>query len=150
MSSLGFDFWTIWGWLAVGLLLVIVEIFAPGVVFVWLGIAAIIVGLVVGVIPSMPWELQIILFAVLSVVSLVGGRMYLKKNPLQTSDNSLNRRAEQYVGRTFTLNVPIVNGFGKLTVDDSTWKVKGDDMPEGTKVRVVGADSTVLTVETAD
>ena len=150
MSSLGFEFWTVWSWLAIGLLLIIIEIFAPGAVFVWLGIAAVIVGLIVGVLPSLGWEIQVVLFALLSVVSMVGGRMYLKRNPLETSDSKLNRRAEQYVDRTFVLAEAIENGYGKLVVDDSTWKIKGDDMPAGSKVRVIGADSTVLNVVAED
>ena len=150
MNSLGFEFWTIWSWLALGLLLVIIEVFAPGVVFVWLGIAAIVLGLIVGMLPGMGWETQIALFAVLSVVSVLGGRAYIKRNPVKSDDNRLNRRAEQYIDRTFVLAVPIENGYGKLVVDDSTWKIKGDDLPVGAKVKVVGADSTVLNVVAVD
>ncbi|MCG8379509.1 MAG: NfeD family protein, partial [Proteobacteria bacterium] len=58
-----------------------------------------------------------------------------------------NRRGEQYVGRIFTLEEPIVNGVGKVKVDDSTWKVMGVDMPAGTKVRVLSVDGTILNVE---
>ena len=48
------------------------------------------------------------------------------------------------------LDQPIENGFGKVTVDDSTWKIKGADLPAGSKVRVVGADNTILNVEAED
>lgn len=62
---------------------------------------------------------------------------------------ALNRRGEQYIGRVFTLTEPIVNGVGKVKVDDTTWKVNGDDMEAGAKVRVVAIDGTVFKVEAA-
>jgi membrane protein implicated in regulation of membrane protease activity len=47
----------------------------------------------------------------------------------------------------FTLSEAIVNGTGKIHVDDTMWKVDGADLPEGTQVRVTGVAGTVLTVE---
>jgi len=45
------------------------------------------------------------------------------------------------------LKEPIVNGAGKIKVDDTTWKISGTDMAAGDKVRVVGVDGVVLKVE---
>ena len=59
---------------------------------------------------------------------------------------NLTRRAQQYIGRTFNLIEPIVNGTGKIHVDDSTWRVKGPDLPAGTHVRVTGVDGVVFIV----
>jgi membrane protein implicated in regulation of membrane protease activity len=56
----------------------------------------------------------------------------------------------QYVGRDFTLAAPVVNGQGKLSIDDTIWKVEGEDLPEGTQVRVVGVDGTILRIERAE
>ena len=147
MGDFSFEFWTLWGWLAAGILLVIIEMMAPGLIFIWFGVAAIITGVVVGIAPDMAWQSQLILFTVLSVISLVAGRRWIKKNPSQTDDGSLNRRAEQYAGRSFTLTEPIVDGQGKLKVDDSIWKVRGPDMAAGARVKITGAEGTVLIVE---
>jgi len=147
MEGFNFEFWTGWSWLTLGLALVIIEMIAPGLIFVWFGVAAIVAGLIVAVFPGMSWETQLVLFAGLSVISLGSGRMWIKKNPLQSEDNGLNRRAEQYVGRAFTLAEPVADGEGKLKVDDSIWKISGADMPQGARVRVTGADGTVLMVE---
>ncbi len=147
MEDFVFEFWTVWSWLAIGIGLIIVEMIAPGLIFVWFGVAAIVTGLVVGVAPMMAWPAQLTLFSVLALVSLVSGRMWMKKHPLKTQDESLNRRADQYVDRTFTLSEAIVNGQGKVQVDDSIWKVRGPDMDLGSLVRVVGTDGTVLNVE---
>ena len=138
-----------WGWWLIGLIFIIIEIMAPGIAFMWLAAAAFIVGTVVLLIPDLPWQLQGALFALLSVVSLVLGRMYLKRNPIHTEDPTLNRRGHQYVGRTFTLEEPIINGKGKIKVDDTTWRIEGNDLSKGTKVTVTGVDGVVLVVEEA-
>lgn len=140
---------TFWHWLIIGVLLVVLEIFAPGVVFLWIGVAALATGIVAWVFPDLALQWQVIFFAVLSVVSVLGGRAYLKRRPVPTDHPTLNRRGEQYVGRRFTLDAPIVGGYGKIHVDDSTWKVSGEDMAEGTTVLVTGVDGTVLKVEAA-
>ncbi len=139
-----------WHWLILGVLLIVLEIFAPGVVFLWVGGAAIATGVVAWLAPDMMVQWQVILFAVLSVVSVFSGRMWLKAHPVETDHPALNRRGEQYVGRRFTLSKAITSGFGKITVDDSTWKVSGEDMAEGTEVEVTGIDGTVLSVKKSD
>jgi len=86
-------------------------------------------------------------FAVLSVISVVMYKSYRKKNPIVTDEPALNRRGEQYIGRTFTLEGPIVNGEGKIKVDDSTWKISGADMEAGASVRVIAIEGSILKVE---
>ena len=61
----------------------------------------------------------------------------------------LNRRAEQCVGRLYTLEEPIVNGRGRVKVDGVFWKIEGDDLEAGNRVKVVGADGVILKVEGA-
>jgi membrane protein implicated in regulation of membrane protease activity len=141
---------TYWHWWALGLALVVVEMAAPGVFFLWLGIAAALVGFMLLVVPGLSWQAQVFSFALLSVASVAVGRWILKRHPLQSDEPRLNRRGEQYTGRVFTLDQPIVNGQGKIRVDDSTWKVEGADCASGARVRVVGVDGVVLKVERAD
>jgi membrane protein implicated in regulation of membrane protease activity len=133
-----------WNWWLLGLGLIIVEILVPGTFFLWIGIAALCVGLVVFLFPALIWQLQWLLFALLSVGSLALWWLYLQRHPSHTDDPLLNRRGHQYVGRVFTLDAPIVNGLGKIRVDDSIWKVEAEDCPAGTRVRVVGINNVVL------
>jgi membrane protein implicated in regulation of membrane protease activity len=135
-----------WHWWVLGVALCALEVFAPGAVFIWFGVAALVVGLVVLLLPGIPWSAQIVAFAVLSVASLVAWRAWSRNRPERTDYPSLNRRAEQYVGRVLTLEEPIVNGHGKVRVDDSSWKIRGPDLPAGTRVRVDGVDGTLLVV----
>ena len=127
-------------------LLIIIEVFAPGTFFVWMGVSAAVVGLLFWLLPGLGWEFQVLLFALLSVASVVIWRFVQKRHPTQTEQPLLNRRGEQYVGRVFTLQEPIVNGQGKIRVDDSIWKVRGEDCKAGTKVLVSSAEGVVLLV----
>ncbi len=141
---------TYWHWWVLGVVLIIFEVLSPMVFMLWMGISAGVVGLLVLLFPEIPWEMQIILFGVFSVASIAIWRAYLKRNPTKTDQPRLNRRGEQYVGRVFTLEEPIVNGQGKIRVDDSTWKITGDDCPEGTRVEVTGVAGVILEVESND
>ena len=136
-----------WDWLIAGLVLVILEIFAPGAVFLWLGIAAGVVGSVVIFIPNLDWKLQFALFSVLSVVSIVASRRYLKRRPLETDHPNLNRRGSRYVGQDLILDVALSGGRGHLKVDDTIWRVEGPDLPAGAKVRVAAVDGATLKIE---
>lgn len=141
------DFWH-WWILALGL--IILETVLPGTFFLWMGLSAIVLGLLAYVIPSMDWETQLMLFAILSLVSIVGWRMWQRKHPDVSDQPTLNRRAEQYVGRVFTLETPIENGFGKVKVGDTFWRVQGDEAPAGARVKVTATNGVVLVVESAE
>lgn len=139
-----------WHWLVLGVALAIIEVFAPGAFFLWLGISAAVVGSILWLIPGMSWELQVLMFAILSIASVVVARRYLKAHPLETDLPNLNQRGQQYVGRVFTLIEPVVNGRGKIQVDDSTWKITCEDCDAGTKVRIDGVDGVVLSAAITD
>jgi hypothetical protein len=61
----------------------------------------------------------------------------------------LNRRAEAFVGRVFTLEKPIVDGTGTVGIDDTVWRVSGPDTPAGSRVKVIRVDGAALYVEPA-
>ena len=147
MSGYEPDFWH-WWILALGL--IIAETLLPGTFFLWMGAAALVLGVMAWLIPAMSWELQLMLFAILSMVAIVAWRKWQKKHPVESEQPMLNRRGEQYVGRVFTLNAPIENGYGKVKVGDTLWRVQGDEAAEGTRVRVTAADGVVLLVEIVD
>lgn len=139
-----------WHWLVFAVILITIEmVVMPVTYFLWMGVAAAIVGISMLLAPELAFLLQIAIFALISVISLVMHKRYLKNNPLETDTPALNRRGEQYIGRVFTLEEAIVNGVGKVKVDDSTWKVSGEDMQLGARVRVTGVDGTVFKVEAA-
>lgn len=138
-----------WHWWIFAAVLLVLDLSAPGVIFLWLAIAAALLGFVVKFAPTLGWESQFLLFAGLGILSAVAGHKAVGR-PKATDHATLNRRGSQYVGRTFTLTEPIENEVGRIRVDDSTWKIFGPDMPAGRHVRVTGFDGTVLLVEPTD
>jgi inner membrane protein len=92
------------------------------------------------------WQTQFIAFAVFSVAMVPLWRRLTWGNGA-TDQPFLNRRAEALIGRTFTLEKPIVDGSGTVRVDDTVWRVTGSDIPAGRRVKVVRIDGTALHVE---
>ncbi len=139
-----------WAWFIIAVVLLGLEMMAPGVVFLWIAIAAGVIGGIVFVMPDLTWEVQFIMFAVLSIISVFMGRTFIKRNPIETEDVTLNHRGHQYVGNSYILLDDMDNGKGKVRIGDSNWAVEGEfDGKKDEKVRVTGVDVTVLKVEKA-
>ncbi|HHZ07833.1 MAG TPA: NfeD family protein [Rhizobiales bacterium] len=140
-----------WNWFVIGFALLALEIVVPGVFLLWIGIAALVTGalsLLVWDWPVWIWQVQVLVFLALSLVSAFAGKQ-LMGNGAESDLPLLNRRADQLVGRTATLSEPIVNGWGRVRIDDTVWKVNGPDLPAGTIVRVVSAKNGDLSVTAA-
>lgn len=140
-----------WHWWIIGLCLLIIELFVPGAFFLWIGVSAFVTGLIAWVLP-LSIEVQLILFSALSIVSIVCWKLYQKKHVSGPSEEIypiLNQRSSQYVGRTFTLESPIMDGQGRVRVEDTIWKVQGPDLPAGSKVTVIQVQGVILIVEEA-
>ncbi len=143
-----FDQLQFWHWLILAALFAGIEMLSPGFFFIWLGGAALLLGLITLVISSMGWEVQLILFALFAAVSVLAWYKFGRKLPGTTDDATLNRRGESLIGRTGALVEPIVNGRGRVKIGDSAWSAEGEeDAPEGAKVLVTGVRGAVLTVE---
>ena len=137
-----------WHWLIFGLVLIVLEIFVPSAIFLWPGIAALVVGVLAFSAPDINWTILIAIWGVLSVIFAFGCQFYKKNRKSMEPESTLNRRGEQYVGRHFTLTRDIVNGTGELNVDDTRWKiVSHHDLPVGMKVKVIAVEGTSLRVE---
>lgn len=136
-----------WHWWALGFALLVAEMLLPtGFVLIWIGAAALVVGSLAWLIPALSWQAQAVLFGVLSILSFVLWKRFHHAD-LTSDQPALNRRGHSYVGRSFTLEAPIINGVGKLRVDDSQWRIAGPDAPVGSKVRVINVDGSTLGVE---
>lgn len=137
-----------WFWFILGGVLLVAEIFSPGVFLLWMGLAALITGALAAAL-DLSWQSEVVLFAALAILAvLVGRRVYARGNA--GSDRPfLNRRAESYVGRVFTLEEPITGGVGQVHIDDTVWRVEGPDLASGRDVRVVAADGATLKVTPA-
>lgn len=138
-----------WNWLIFGVILMALELLAPGIFLFWFGLAALLVGLASFAF-SPSWQLQILLFALFAAAAVPAWRRLARSAARPASDNPfLNRRAAGLVGRVFTLEKPIVDGSGTVRIDDTVWRVAGPDTPAGSRVRIVQADGANLTVTAA-
>lgn len=142
-----------WHWLALGAVLMILEVLAPGVVFLWLGVAAMLTGALLWYVPALPIEMQFIVFAVLSVVSVIVGRLVVGSRARENGHPDLSKRGEQHVGAMYMLDGDTVNGHGKVSVDDTVWSVEiergGKDLPGGDLVQVIDVKGGTLIIRTA-
>jgi hypothetical protein len=135
-----------WNWLIFGIILMALELLAPGVFLFWLGLAALLVGLLSFAFhPS--WQTQILMFAVFAAAAVPLWRRIARNNVAASANNPfLNKRADALVGRVFTLERPIVDGRGTVRIDDTVWRISGPDAPAGSRIRIVRADGASLTV----
>jgi membrane protein implicated in regulation of membrane protease activity len=144
VASLGF-----WSWIILGAILLALELAAPGAFMMWLGLSALLVGVLSFLFPSLTWEWQCVAFAIFSVLSIPLWRRFAHKVEPPDERPFLNRRAEAMIGQTFTLEKPIVDGVGTIRVGDTIWRVTGADRPAGGRVKVTRVDGANLMVDPA-
>jgi inner membrane protein len=144
-----------WNWFLLGLLLVALEMLAPGVQFLWFGLSAMAVGVLgfaltsAGVGDWLTWPWQLVTFALISVATVFLVRNAARGERSLSDEPTLNFRGEQYVGRVVTVEDAIAGGRGKIRVGDTLWTAQGADAVKGSRVKVTGVNGTVLTVEPA-
>jgi inner membrane protein len=136
-----------WSWMILGVALLALEIAAPGAFFLWFGLAAFLVG-GLALLVTVPWQAQLLIFVVLAGVVVFVGRRYFARGR-ETSEVSvgLNERGRRLVGTIVVLAEPIVDGKGRVRIDDTTWRVIGPNLPSGTRVRIVHAEGALLSVK---
>ena len=107
----------LWNWWVLAGLLLVAELLTGTFFFLWLGAAALAVG-VMALFWDSSWQVQVTLFAVFSIVLLAGSRLLIKRER-EDAEPFLNRRAARHVGKVFTLDEPIRGGRGRIRIDDT-------------------------------
>lgn len=136
--------WQVWAVIAIVCL--ILELSSGDFFIICFSIGAVfaIISAVVGL--SIYW--QIFIFAIFSLLSVIFIRpvalRYLHKNDPNRASN-----ADALLGRTGKVTEAIKAGnSGYVQIDGDMWKaVSSTDIPIGTTVRVIGRESTIVTVE---
>lgn len=135
-----------WIWLILAVVCGIGEIILPGVFLLWIAIAAALTGGIT-MLTGIGLPIQIILFAILSIVATYGGRRWYADNPVPSQDPLLNDRAARLIGETVTVVEEIRGGHGRVKVGDGVWACRGVDTAEGTLMRVASVSGNELVVE---
>jgi len=139
------NMWQVWA--VVSIVCLILELSSGDFFIICFSIGAVfsIVAAVFGL--GIYWQLFI--FAIFSLLSVLFVRpvalRYLHKNDPNKPSN-----ADALIGRTGKVTEPITAGSnGYVQIDGDLWRaVSNSDIPVGTTVRVIGRESTIITVET--
>lgn len=138
-----------WSWAILGLMLIGGEILAPGVFLIWLGLAALLTGAVVGLF-GIGWQAAMLVFAVLAGASVLAGRLLTRrKGEEPDAATGLNDRGRQLIGKVFRLETTMAGGEGRVRVGDSSWRIVGPELLAGAEVKVVRVEGSTLVVEKA-
>ncbi len=133
-------------WLIAGLAGLIAEVLMPGFFLLWLGLAALLTGIVHYFMPMLGLFWQVMLFALLSILC-VGIGLRLRPRKVTTS---INTAGAGLIGRGATALV-FEGHEGRVRVGDSDWPAtlaKGETPPSaGTRMLIVGVSGIKLVVQ---
>ena len=142
---------SVWHWLALAVVLVVIEIVAPTTFLLGPAAAAVLLGLAVAIDSDLDWRWQVLVYAVLAVIfTVIAQRLLRQRKGAPEPSAALNQRSQSYVGRRFHLDEALPDGRGRMKVDDTWWQVtaqNGASLAAGTPVEVTGFDGAVLTVK---
>ena len=135
-----------WLWLIGGVLLLILEVIAPGFFLVFLGAAGIATGLFT-VLFDLGTASQLALFALYSVIAVLVGRRFYANRAVDSTDPLLNDRGARLVGKVVTVVNAVDDHGGRVRVGDGEWSARGGPAAVGERVRITGVDGKCLKVE---
>ena len=142
---------TYWHWWSLAAILLVLEVMAPGVFFLWVAFAAALTGIVKLLFGGMSLEIQLLVFAVCGVVATFAGRRWVMRriNAKGDDDNAespgLNQREQQFRGRIITLPHDMTDGETRVVLDGTTWRLYvGQLLKAGDQVRITAIKGTVL------
>jgi len=135
-------------WLILGVLLLVLEVVTGTTYILWPAVAALIVGVITFVLP-LSWEMQFLLFFILSAILLVVGHKFVRPQMKGGEPSDLNDRARTMVGMRVKAVADFETGLGRVQVGDTQWRASiYDGNPvAGTELRVISVKGTTLQVE---
>jgi hypothetical protein len=138
-----------WGWIVIGLLLLGAELFVVEADFflVFLGVSAILTGLLGFTLPGIPGWAEWTFFALIALSSMV----FFRKRVYRALRRDVPDMANDMLGQQLNLPVALpVAGSCRVEYRGSTWTARNDgiaEIPLGRRARVIGVDGIILRVE---
>jgi len=135
-------------WLILGVLLLVLEVVTGTTYILWPAVAALIVGIITFILP-LGWEMQFLLFFILSAILLVVGHKVIRPKMKGGEPSDLNDRARSMVGMRVKAVADFDTGLGRVQVGDTQWRASiFEGNPEaGAELRVISVKGTTLQVE---
>jgi membrane protein implicated in regulation of membrane protease activity len=141
-----------WHWIVAGIILILLEIPLPSFTTLWLGAAAIVVGLLMLAFPEMNFTAQVLAWTVLSVILTWAWFRYLK--PLSTDRTMAGLSREAIIGQVGqVIQVPNDDRRGVLrfpapVLGEDEWQfITQDELRMGDRVRVTDLSGNSLIVQ---
>lgn len=137
---------TRWGLLGIGL--VGLELFTGTTYILWPAVAALILSLLVFLLP-LSWEVQFVLFTIISIALLVVGHIYLKPLMKSGEPSDVNDPGRSMQGRRVVAFTDFENGHGRVSVGDTQWKAStnGADPKIGDALVITSVTGATLIVD---
>ena len=136
-----------WHWLALGLLLLLLELVTGSTYLLWPAVAAWLTGLLVMALP-IGWPVQLAIFAVAVLVLLMFGRPLARNRLLSGGDSALNERGLQLEGARGVASSGFEGGVGRVRLGDSEWRAESEDaIASGDAVDIVRVEGSTLRVK---
>lgn len=152
MTTLDPLFHSPWPWVIAGAILIGLEIVAPGVFLLWMGLGAIAVGLSVLVAPDLPLPWQLLIFAVAMLGSISIGFLIQRRSRVSASGTTLNHELDALVGRQVEAIAAFSDGRGRIRVGDSSYAARcASPVARGQALRITGrSEDGMLILEPLD
>lgn len=136
-----------WHWIILGIALLAFEALGAGGFMLGASLAAFAVSVLSLIFPSLSWQWQLSIFSFLAVLGTWAYWKRFKQYNQATDSPELNDRARQLVGRSVKLREPISDGFGRVQIGDTYWKVRSDqDLPKNSSVKIIDSEGMTLIV----
>ncbi|WP_392562798.1 NfeD family protein [Orbus sturtevantii] len=136
-----------WIFIALGGILLIIELLGTAGYSLWSGISAFIVGLIAWIIP-LSWPVLWVLFAIFTLATAYIWWLWLKKHDGDKAEKgTLNQPQRELIGIRTVVVEPIKNGYGRVKIKDGTWSATcNEDLHIGQRVEVIAVDGLILKV----
>lgn len=140
---------TAWSWLVAAIVLLVFEVMTPGLIFVFFGLAALVMAAILALCPGLPGGWQAVIFAALSVAFVVALRRTFKRvftgKRSQVSNNGL---ADDFVGHRAVVT-DALDGLapGRVSFNGTSWLAIADEaVAVDAVVEIVSTDNLTLKV----
>ena len=137
-------------WFIIGLALFLFELVIPGFFIFFFGLGAWIVALFCLIVdPVSITNIQILIFAVTSLLSLIALRRIIQKKFFYSKENLSENVEDEFTGKEALATTdfgPVIKG--KVEFKGTTWKAESkSEIKEGERVIIIEKDSITLKVE---
>ena len=141
-----------WYWWALAAVLLMLEIATGTTYFLWPAAAAALVGFVDIWPLDGEWRVQLLIFAVVTVLLTVFGTPRVKPwlHRSQQDHLTLNERGAQKIGRRVKVEEAFAAGEGRVRLGDSVWAAAsetGENFAVGAEVEIIRVDGAKLFVK---